>query len=373
MNYSRTFQCFSLRRNLSAAGVVLAASCASLACGSEGGVQRERGTTPGLSNTAGTASTQWEPADIPADSPVALNGALHVEGPNLVNEQGELVQLKGVSSMWLNWETTGYAESRVALEWMRDNWNLSLIRAAMGVEPNGAYLRNPGKALRQVRTVVRNAIDAGVYVIIDWHDHAAELHENDAIEFFKLMAEEFGEYPNVFYETYNEPENDGGTKPWDTMLKPYHEAVVAGIREIDPDNIAILGTGQWSQRVDEASLSPLEGENIMYTVHFYACEHRAQIRGYANQAYNRDLAIFVTEWGATEADGGVDGRGGVCVEDAQEWHDFMNMRNMSWAAWKLDDCGDVSCFFRPGAPRNGQWTDEHLNGHAQFVVDRMKD
>ena len=29
--------------------------------------------------------------------------------------------LKGASSMWLNWEDRGYAESLSALEWMRDN------------------------------------------------------------------------------------------------------------------------------------------------------------------------------------------------------------------------------------------------------------
>ena len=58
-------------------------------------------------------------------------------------ESGVAVQLKGPSSMWLHWEEDGYAESLEALEWIRDNWNLSVIRAAMGVEPEGAYLTDP--------------------------------------------------------------------------------------------------------------------------------------------------------------------------------------------------------------------------------------
>lgn len=349
-------------RSLLCVGALLVSSC-----GSEGTAERDSG------GPVAASTVEWQPAGTPENTPVALHGQLRVEGANLVNSAGQNVQLKGVSSMWLNYEGSGYAESLDALLWMRDNWNLSVIRAAMGVEPNGAYLSNRGRALAQVRKVVQNAIDAGVYVIIDWHDHNAELHEAEAIEFFQLMAEEFGEYPNVFYETYNEPENDGGVKPWGEMLKPYHEAVVAGIRQIDPDNIAILGTGQWSQRVDLAAADPLVGNNLMYTVHFYSCTHRERERGMAEAALRLDLPIFVTEWGATDASGGTDPDSGVCADSAQEWHDFMNERNISWAAWKLDDCADVSCFFKPAAPRDGEWTAENLNGHGQFVIDRMLD
>ena len=46
--------------------------------------------------------------------------------------------------------------------------------------------------------------------------------------------------------------------------------------------------------------------------------------------------MFVTEWGATHADGGVDGI--VCEYEAGLWHDWMDERNISSAAWKLDAC-----------------------------------
>jgi len=61
----------------------------------------------------------------------------------------------------------------VALEWMRDHWTLSVFRAAMGIEPTGAYLSHPDYAQNQLTTLVQNAIAAGVYVIIDWHAHNA--------------------------------------------------------------------------------------------------------------------------------------------------------------------------------------------------------
>src|SRR5690606_417905 len=135
--------------------------------------------------------------------------------------RGEVVQLKGVSSMWLNWEDDGYAEDLDGLKYMRDEWGLTLIRAAMGVEPAGAYLENPDKARRQGETIVDNAIETGVYVIIDWHDHEATAHQSEAQAFFSEMAEKYGDTPNVLYEVFNEPLD----LSWASQLKPYHEAL----------------------------------------------------------------------------------------------------------------------------------------------------
>lgn len=308
-------------------------------------------------------------AGIPIARPpaVSVHGQLRVEGTKLLGEHGDPVQLKGPSSMWLNWENTGYAKDPDGMRFLRDNWGASLIRAAMGVDASGAYLTQPEKAITQVKAIVDLAIELGIYVIIDWHDHEAETHQEQAIEFFTQMATEYGEYPNVIYETYNEPLQ----VDWKTEVKPYHEAVVAAIRAVDPDNVIILGTPNWSQYVDQAATSPVEGINLMYTLHFYSCSHTAAVRKRADNAIGRGLPIFVTEWGATHADGGVTGE--LCLEEAQRWTDWMKTNGISWAAWKLDDCADLSCYFKPRTPTKGNWTDDQLNGHAPFVRDRMRE
>ena len=354
-----------------AAGVLSLVS----ACGDEGTTQREPivpvGPGAGAAGTTGSLpgpDTAWSSEPLEAGTPVALHGQLRVQDGVLVDQAGAPVQLKGVSTMWLNWEQS-YASSKDALRWLRDNWGLSVIRAAMGVEPAGAYLTNPTQMANNVRTVVRNAIDLGVYVIIDWHDHTAEAHREQAMQYFAEAAGEFGQYPNVFYETYNEPVRVS----WSEVVKPYHEAVNAAIRERDADNVIIMGTPFWSQAVDDAADDPVSGTNLMYTVHFYSCEHRAAQRAQAQYARDRQLAIFVTEWGATRADGGTDPNGEVCSDEAQLWHDFMNQQGISWTAWKLDDCTDLSCLLRQAAPRVGGWEDEWLNGHAPFVRDRMRE
>ncbi|HEU5072942.1 MAG TPA: glycoside hydrolase family 5 protein [Polyangiaceae bacterium] len=344
--------------------IALSAAAAAIAC--DPGAKQETGELPTSGRVYKATPGAAGAAGGPGVTPVEMFGQLSVEGPQLVGEDGEPVQLRGASSMWLNWEDDGYAESFQALEWMRDNWNLSVIRAAMGIEPNGAYLSNPDKALQQVTTIVENAIEAGVYVIIDWHDHMAHEHRDEAVEFFAQMSEKYGEYPNVIYETFNEPEQIS----WSTELKPYHEAVVSSIRRHDPDNIVILGTPVWSQQVDVAAFDPVGGTNLMYTVHFYACDHTSRTR--AVRAMQKGLAVFVTEWGATKADGGVEGD--VCLDNAQAWTDWMRSHGISWTAWKLDNCTDLSCYFKSsGVSVDGNWTDADLWGHGPFVRDRMRE
>jgi aryl-phospho-beta-D-glucosidase BglC (GH1 family) len=304
--------------------------------------------------------------DVLEQTPVERHGHLKVVGTKLQNEAGEVVQLKGVSSMWLNWEPDGYAEDATALRWMRNNWKLTVVRAAMGVEEQAAYTTNPDHAKEQVYRIVDNAIAAGVYVIVDFHSHVAHEYLDVAIEFFAEVAEKYAGEPNLIYETFNEPRGIG----W-SDLKLYHEAVVGAIREHDEEAPIVLGTPNFSQDVDQAAGDPLDGQNLLYTLHYYACTHKSTLRGKADAALQAGIALFVTEFGATHADGGTDGL--VCLEDGQLWDEWLNARKVSWVAWKLDNCAqDSSCLLQPGAPVDGGWTNEHLHGHAFFVRGRMQ-
>ncbi|MEW2145803.1 cellulase family glycosylhydrolase [Micromonospora vinacea] len=298
-------------------------------------------------------------------TPVERHGQLRVCGTTMCDKSGARVQLRGISSMWLNWETAPYAENLSALRWMRDNWNLQVIRAAMGVEPAGAYLSDPAKARAQVETIINNAVTAGVYVIVDWHAHEAQNNQSQAVAFFGDLARRYGNLPNVIWEPYNEPLQVS----WTTVIKPYHQAVVSAIRAADPDNIIVLGTPTWSQDVDVAAASPVTGTNLMYTLHFYSCTHGASLRAKGDAAIRAGLALFVTEWGASNADGGLDGR--ACLPEAQSWIDWMKTNGISWTAWKLDVGTDTTNLLSPGAPVTGGWTN-YLHGHAPFVVANMR-
>ena len=118
---------------------------------------------------------------------------LSVKGTFLVNEKGEKVVLKGVSMGWHNWWPRFYNAS--AVKTLKEQWNCTLIRAAMGVEPEGAYLSNPEEALKCVTAVADAAIANDMYVIVDWHSHG--LHTEEAKKFFSQIAIRYKGVPNV--------------------------------------------------------------------------------------------------------------------------------------------------------------------------------
>ncbi len=302
----------------------------------------------------------------PAGSPVAKHGQLRVENARLVDQSGEPVQLKGISSHWLNWETgKHYSQDKAGLEWLRDNWNMSLFRIAMGVEEDGGYLAMPTRELGKVETIVQNAIDLGIYVIVDWHSHKAEQYVAEARGFFRYMAEKYGNAPNLIWETFNEPTQ----QQWASTLKPYHESVVATIRSVDPDNVIVLGNPRWSQLPINGAEDPVGASNIMYTLHFYTCTHASVLRTDADAAMAAGAAVFVTEWGATNADGGLDGI--VCETESIPWLEWMEANKISWAAWKWDQCADASCLLSPSAVVSDGLDTPEIHGHASLVREWM--
>ena len=85
------------------------------------------------------------------------------------------------------------------------------------------------------------------------------------------------------------------------VLKPYHEASSTRFAQHDPDNIVIVGTRNWSQQVAEAAANPIKRSNVAYTLHFYANTHGQWLRDDAQKALNSGAALFVTEYGTTDA------------------------------------------------------------------------
>jgi aryl-phospho-beta-D-glucosidase BglC (GH1 family) len=341
------------------AGDIANAAVNGVTCGEGGG---EQTTEPEPTEPDPTEPDPTLPP--PEGTPVERHGQLHVCGSSMCNEDGQAIQLRGVSSMWLHWQTQPYAQNRSALEWMRDNWNIEVFRVAMGVEPHGAYLSDPDRWRAEVETVIQNAAETGVYVIVDFHAHQAHQHQSEAVAFFTDLADRYGHLPNIIWEPYNEPEQVS----WSGTVKPYHEAVVAAIRAQDPDNIIVLGTPTWSQDVDVAAADPVSGTNLMYTLHFYSCTHTDYLRVKGDAAIDAGLALFVTEWGASAADGGLDGR--VCLDEAQRWIDWMGSNGISWTAWKLDVGDDSTNLLSAGAPLTGGWGG-YLHGHAPFVIANL--
>ena len=315
--------------------------------------------------------------------PVAVHGPLSVSGSNIVDQNNNIVSFAGNSLFWSNtfFGAEGFYNSDV-VDWLQEDWNATIVRAAMGVDefggfvcvpdpnnpnnPQGSNSCDPQGNMDRVTRVVDAAIANDMYVIIDWHSHHAEDFQADAVSFFTEMAQRYGDSPHVIYEIYNEPI----TRDWSGTIKPYAEAVIAAIRAIDPDNLIIVGTGFFSQEVDVASQDPITGfSNIVYTLHFYAGTHGQSLRNRATTAINSGLALMVTEWGTVEASGD----GAVDRSSTQEWLAFMAQHDISHLNWSVHDKDEGASVLRPGASTQGGWSDFDLTESGLFVRDIIRD
>jgi endoglucanase len=285
---------------------------------------------------------------------------------NRVTVGGDAVSLGGTSLFWSNngWGGEKFY-TRETVAWLKSDWRSSIVRAAMGVEDPGGYFDDPAGNEAKVRTVVEAAITNDMYVIIDWHSHHA--HEHDwarAIEFFERMALDYGHHGNVIYEIYNEPIRHVS---WSEDIKPYAVAVVQAIRDVDPDNLIVVGTPQWSQLVEEASRDPLDAYNIAYTLHFYAGSHGQWLRDEAQAAMANGIALFATEWATSTAFG----TGGVTYGNLEQWMDFLRNNNLSHVNWAVNDKSETASALKPGASPGGSWTADDLTESGQFVRDAL--
>jgi endoglucanase len=293
---------------------------------------------------------------------VERHGRLRVQNNRIVGGDGKPVQLRGMSLFWSQWIGKYYNPDVV--NWLRDDWRATIVRAAMAVE-HGGYLENPEQERRKVIAVVDAAIAAGIYVLIDWHDHNAHQHTERAREFFADMARRYARSPNVIYEPFNEPLQNHS---WSKDIKPYHEAVIGAIRRHAPDSLVVCGTPAWSQRVDEASKDPLRFDNIAYTLHFYAATHKQWLRDTAEVALRNGAALMVTEFGTTEASG----NGRIDREETAKWWQFLDANHISWCNWSVADKAEASAALRPGAAERGGWPEADLTESGRLVREELR-
>lgn len=301
---------------------------------------------------------------------VSSHGALKVKGNKIVNAAGNPIQVAGMSLFWSGWMSK-YWNTGVVNTLAKD-WNSSLIRAAMGVEGTGMYLVARETNKQMVKTIVDAAIANDIYVIIDWHDHDAVAHSSDAVAFFDEMSRLYGKNPHVIFEIFNEP-----LKVSWSSIKNYAQTVTAAIRK-NSDNLILVGTPNWSQDVDAAANDPVADPNTAYVLHFYAGTHGASLRSKADAALNKGVALFISEWGTSVANGGTTGEPPVSdntvhTSQSDTWLAWAKERGLSWANWSIADKNESSAALKQGAPSNGGWNDGHISPAGIYVRGKIRE
>lgn len=292
--------------------------------------------------------------------PVRQYGQLAVRGTQLVDARGNPVVLRGMSFGWANWHPRYYNEA--AVRWLASDWHCSVVRAAMGIEPEGAYESDSAAATRRVEAVIRGAISAGIYVIVDWHSHNANTAE--AVRFFGRMARVWGRYPNVIWEVFNEPDQE--TWP---EVKTYAEAVIRAIRASDPDNIILVGSPHWDTDLHLVAADPIRNQrNLLYTMHFYAAAHKAPLRGRCDAALARGIPLFISESGSM----GTTGDGPLDVAEWNRFQQWAEGHRISWVAWSVSDKNESCSVLWKGTTGAGGWKATDLKPWGTLLRGQLR-
>lgn len=291
---------------------------------------------------------------------VSSHGLLKVNVNQIVDKNNRPFAVRGMSLFWSQW--AGQYFNYSTIKWLKDDWKVTVVRASMGVE-YGGYLENRTVEYNKIKEVIESCIDLGIYVIVDWHDHHAESHEQDAVDFFDSISKEYGNYSNIIYEIYNEPLNIS----WTNTLKPYAEKVISSIRKNDADNLIIVGTPNWSQDVDQVIDNEILDPNLAYVLHFYAGSHQSWLRDKAKRAMDNGLPLFISEWGTSLADA----TGGVFRDEVNNWAGFMENYKLSWCNWSVNNKDETTSILLPTTNKLSEWTMDELSESGKLVRDYL--
>lgn len=294
-------------------------------------------------------------------------GALQVVGTQLCGADGKEIMLRGISShgvslshMYTNPDTYHEISATIGANIMR------LALYTWGVGSVGYCTGGDQKTLYQdVLNGVQYAKENDMYVIVDWHileDGDPTIHQEEAKEFFARISEDCKEETHVLYEICNEPNKTD----WPT-IKAYAEEIIPIIRENDPDSVIIVGTPNWSQDVDIAAQDPLEYENLLYTLHFYSATHKEALRDKAQNALNKGLPLFVTEFGICASSGGFP----LDIEEAELWIDFLEERGISYVMWNFSKTGEACAALRADCLKTKDFVREDFSQTGQWLIDTI--
>lgn len=294
-------------------------------------------------------------------------GALQVKGTRLCDKDGNEIQLRGLSTHGIGWFPE-YVNSEAFANFK--GWGANVIRLAMYTAEGSGYCTDGDKDdLKDlIYDGVKYATENDMYVIVDWHilsDNNPNDNKSEAKKFFKEVCGKLKDNDNVIYEICNEP--NGGTT-WDD-IKEYAEDVIPVIRKEDKDAVILVGTPQWCQKPDEAAADPLKGfDNIMYTVHFYANTHKADLRKTMKNAIKDGLPVFVSEYGICDASG----NGGCNEAEADKWVKAMNDYGVSYVCWNISNKDESSAIIDSSCKKKSGFGDDDLSEEGQWLKNMLQ-
>lgn len=293
-------------------------------------------------------------------------GKLEVDGRDLVGKSGTKVQLYGLSTHGMQW--FGRYANFDTIASIQESFGNNIIRFAFYTSEDGYCDGNESRKKQMLEDLIEGvdaATSLGLYVIIDWHMVGAEdvLDKNpltyleESKEFFSYISNYYRNQNNILYEIMNEP---NGSTTW-SDCKKYAEQVIPCIRK-NSDGIILVGNPRWTADLNSVMKDPLVGfDNIMYTYHFYAGDHRSTTQ--VEKAYDSGFPVFISEFGFMDSDGD----GNLNLTSGENWKTVLDKRNISYVAWNISNSGGSASIFKQGSDDMIDVSDSNLKEWGVYL------
>jgi len=294
------------------------------------------------------------------------HGRLHVEGNQIVAEDGTPVVLRGGALM----DLVEFNYTTATIDYLKSS-HANLIRVPLHWG-RGGLSASYETHMERFNALVDYSISQGLYVIADFHavaDPAQPGLESMAIRFFDDVARRYGKTGQVIYEVFNEPTGKSSYSEkvsW-AAIKTYSVRRIDEIRAIDPEAFVIVPTMTWSQEINVPVTNPIPRSNIAYAFHFYASLH---IFDEKYKEIASKIPLFVTEWAAQSPE---NSDGSIDFESFQRYADWMKQYSISWTAWSYSDEEQPYGWFTPGSMWDGVVEDKDLRPWGRIVRDLLDD
>ncbi|GAA4781769.1 cellulase family glycosylhydrolase [Microbacterium gilvum] len=299
--------------------------------------------------------------------------ALSVQGNRVVDEAGADVALRGVSVLAPEQnDVCDYCDARPTSEMidLAAEWGSRIVR--LPVTEISATTDLAAYDAQYIAPYVEQAVDLGVYLIIDLHlvrdygDGTGAVPRSTVQRFWEYIAPRYGGTTNVVFEVFNEPINPASWTTWKSYIQP----VVDAIRETAPDTLLLMGSPQWSTMLNGAVSDPIVDDNVAYVYHLYpnqGAPTTALLDGKFGDAAEQ-LPVVVTEFGWNPPGEFSDSiTAGTTTNWGVPFRAYMDERPwIGWQAWILDNFWKPQMFDYDwnvlGGEHQGQFVKDWLGG-----------